>query len=145
MASFVFNVSKGRAAHFLDLPGATDGLVIVPLESSGLENQATLTDKGTLSAVLAGTTNEQTSMGRKTVTTVTAGVDNSSDRYTATIPSVTWTGASGNAVGGVVICYAPDTSSGDDSTLVPITYHDWPVAPSGSDLTLTLDNFYISH
>ena len=40
----------------------------MPIETAGLEADATLIDVDTLTALLAGTTNEQTTMGRKTLT-----------------------------------------------------------------------------
>ena len=144
MTSFVFNVVKGRVASYLDLVPANSALVVVPIELGGLELPSVLEDKTSLSDVLSGTTNEQTTLGRKTLTAVTAGVDNSLDRYSASLTAQTWTAATGNQVGGVLICYDADTTSGTDSDLVPLTFHEWNVTPSGDDITIYLNNFYVA-
>lgn len=144
MTSFVFNVVKGRVASYLDLDPANSALVVVPIEFSGLESKSVLEDKVSLSDVLSGTTNEQTTLGRKTSTSVTSGVDNVTNRYTASIDEQVWVSASGNAIGGILVCYDPDTTTSTDSDLIPITFHDWPITPTGSDITIYLANFYVA-
>lgn len=141
--SFVFNSAKGRAAVWLDMAGTSDALVIVPLEATGLETDEVLRDKATLADVLSGSTNEQTTLGRKTVTSASVTLDLTADRLVASVADQTWTAASGNDVGAVVVCYDPDTSLGaDDSRLRPITKHEFPRVLSGVDLPLYLTNFY---
>lgn len=139
MSDFVFNTAKGRAAHFAGLPAANDALVAVPLEAAGLEADATLKDYTTLQALLAGTSNEQTTMGRKTLTLVTSTINNASDWVDVDAADFTWVAATGNPVGAVVICYDPDTTTGTDADLVPLTKHDFVVTPGGADITAQVD------
>ncbi|MFD3835311.1 hypothetical protein ACFWWC_03515 [Streptomyces sp. NPDC058642] len=142
MANIVFNVALGRLAHYASLPATNDALIMVPLEASGLVADATMRDYDTLSDVLAGATNEQTSnMTRKTLASVTVTVNDTDNRVDLDAADVTWTAATGNAIGAVLICYDPDTTGGDDTTIIPLTKHDVSMTPDGSDFTLTIADF----
>jgi hypothetical protein len=99
-------------------------------------------DYDTLSDLLAGASNEQTTMGRKTVTSVSVTVNDTNDRVDIDIADQTWTAASGNAISALVICYDPDTTGGTDADLVPLTKHDFAITPDGSDVTATITDFY---
>lgn len=136
MADFTFNIAKGFEAWYASLPGANDALVVVVLEAAGLEADATLKDHDNLQALLAGTSNEQTTMGRKVITTVTSTIDDTNDwrDIDITVDPV-WTGALGNIVGALLVCYDPDTTSGTDAEIIPITKHDFVVTPNGGDIT----------
>ncbi|MFJ6061603.1 hypothetical protein ACIQHU_01040 [Streptomyces tendae] len=141
MANIVFNVALGRLAHYASLPATNDGLVMVPLEATGLVDDGVMRDYDTLDAILTGASNEQATMGRKPLTSVTATVDDANDRVNLDAADVTWTAAGGNAVGAVVICYDPDTTTGTDADLIPLTKHDVTMTPDGSDFTLTISDF----
>lgn len=134
MADLVFNISKGKVGHYATLPAANDALVVVVLESSGLVADATMKDYDTLDAILAGASNEQTTMGRKTLTSVVGTVDDTNDWLDVDAADITWTAATGNAVGALVVCYDPDTTAGTDADLIPLTKHDFVVTPSGVDV-----------
>ncbi len=141
MADFTFNISKGMGAYYASLPAANDALIVIPLEASGLEADATLKDYDNVSALLAGSTNEQTTAGRKTVTSVSVTVDDTNDRVDIDIADQTWTGLTGNAIGALLIAYDVDTTGGNDTNLIPLTKHDWAITPDGSDVTATVANF----
>lgn len=142
MANLVFNRALGMVSYYASLPAANDGLVLVPLESSGLETDAVLRDKDDLAAVVAGTTNEQTTVGRKTLASVTVTVDDTNDRVAIDAADVTWTSPTGNAIGAVVICYDPDTTTGTDADLIPLTKHDVTWTPDGNNFALTISDFF---
>ena len=142
MANIVFNIALGRVASLAALPAANDALVAVPLEAAGLVTDATMRDYDDLVALLAGASNEQTTMGRKTLTGVTVTVDDTLDRVAIDCADITWTAATGNAVGAVVICYDPDTTGGTDADLVPLTKHDVALTPDGNNFTLSVADFY---
>ncbi|MFM9589880.1 hypothetical protein ACKI1J_14845 [Streptomyces scabiei] len=142
MANITFNVALGRAAALAALPAASDALILVPLEASGLESDAVLRDKDTLADLVAGTTNEQTTVGRKTLTGVTVTVDDTADRVNIDAADVTWTAPTGNAVGAVVICYDPDATGGTDADLIPVTKADVAWTPDGNNFTLTIADFF---
>lgn len=136
MANLVLNIAKGRVAHLASLPAANDALVVVPLEASGLVSDATMRDYDTLDAILAGATNEQTTMGRKILTGVTVTVNDTDDRVEVDADDPVWTAATGNPVGAAVICYDPDTTGGTDADLIPLVKLDMSVTPAGGNVTL---------
>lgn len=142
MADFVFNIAKGKVKYYAELPATNDALIVIPIEATGLETDATLKDYDDVAALIAGTSNEQTTGGRKTVTTATVTVDDTNDRVDIDIADQVWTGLTGNALGALIIAYDPDTTGGTDSTLVPLTKHDFAITPDGTDVTATITNFY---
>lgn len=144
MASFVFNVAKGKYGAYAELTGgANDALILIPLETSGLESQSVLEDKADFAAVVAGTTNEQTTAGRKTLASVTSAVDNTNNRWNVDAADVVYSGvAASNAVAGFVVCYDPDTTAGTDSTLVPLSFHELAWTPDGNQFTITVSDLF---
>lgn len=145
MANFVFNIAKGRVAELYNRVDTNDAansaLIILVLATSGLESDATLIDVDTVTALVAGTTNEVTNSGyaRKTLTDsdITAMTpDDTNDRMDLDIPDQTWTAvAAGDGWSKLVIAYDNDTTGGTDSNLIPLTAHDFVVTPDGSDIT----------
>lgn len=135
MANFVFNIAKGKVAHYATLPAANDALIAVPIETTGIVSDATMIDYATLSDLLAGASNEQTTMGRKTLASVAVTVDNTNDRTDVDFADPVWAGATGNAISALVICYDPDTTGGTDADIIPLTKHDFVVTPNGGDIT----------
>lgn len=120
MADIVFNQALGKVAYYASLPGTNDGLVLVPIEATGLETDAVLRDYDNLGAILAAANNEQTTMGRKALASVTVSIDDSNDRVAIDAADVTWSAAGGNPVGALIVCYDPDTTTGTDADLVPL-------------------------
>lgn len=135
MADFVFNFAKGKVAYYATLPAASDALIVVPLETTGLEADATLKDYDDLASLLAGTSNEQTTMGRKTLASVTVTPDDTNERIDVDAADVTWTGATGNAISKLLICYDGDTGAGTDANIIPLVALDCALTPDGSDFT----------
>ncbi|MFI1371361.1 hypothetical protein ACH4UY_05025 [Streptomyces longwoodensis] len=143
MATIVFNTALGRVASLAALPAVNDGLVLIALEASGLETDAVLRDKDDFASLVAGATNEQTTVGRKPLAGVTVTVDDTADRVSIAASNVTWTSPTGNPVGAVVICYDPDTTTGTDADLIPLTKHDVAWTPDGNSFTLNVSgDFY---
>lgn len=150
MSNIVFNVGKGRIVEIYNRVKSNDpansALILVPIETSGLEADATLIDADTLAAVIAGTTNEQTTMGRKVLTdselAALPAPDDGNDRYDVSLPAVTWTAASGNAISKILVAYDPDTTGGDDTAIVPLTMFDAAATPDGNDLVLQTGVFF---
>jgi hypothetical protein len=150
VANIVFNIAKGRVIEFYNRvennDPSTSALILVPIETSGLESDATLIDKDDLAAVLSGTTNEQTTMGRKTLTDTELAAlpapTDASDYYEISLPTVTWTAATGNAISKILVCYDADTGTGTDSNIIPLTMFDFAVTPDGSDIQMTTGAFF---
>jgi hypothetical protein len=139
VANVVFNIAKGMVNYYATLPAANDALIAVPIETSGIVSDATMIDYDDLSALLAGASNEQSTMGRKTLASVTSTTDDSNDRRVADAADFTWTAATGNAISAIVICYDPDTTGGSDSDLIPLVKLDAVVTPAGGDINAVFD------
>jgi hypothetical protein len=142
MAQITFNVALGRAASLAALPAASDALILIPLEASGLEADSVLRDKDTFADVVSGTTNEQTTVGRKTLSSVTVTVNDTADRVEIDAADVSWTSPTGNAIGAMVVCYDPDSGTGTDADLIPITKADVSWTPDGTTFTLSIADFF---
>jgi hypothetical protein len=138
MGNISFNASRARVGYYASLPATSDALILVPIEATGLETDATLQGYATLAALLAASNNEQTTMGRKTLTGVT--LDETANPATIDAADVTWASATGNAVGAVVLCYVPDTGTSTDANMVPLAKYDYVVTPSGVSLPATINN-----
>jgi hypothetical protein len=143
MGDIAFNISKAQVGYYATLPAANDALVAVVLEATGLEADSVLTDYDTLAAILAGTTNEQTTMGRKTLSSVASTVDDTNNRVDLSAADLVWASATGAATGAVVICYDPDTTTGTDADLIPLSKHDFIQTPSGVSLSFQLSSAFL--
>jgi hypothetical protein len=142
MADFCFNIAKGKAGQYIqnvkDGSPANSRLKVIPLETTGLEADATLKDYDEVAALLAGTSNEQATMGRKTVTgaNLTLTVDDTNERFDVDMVDIVWTAATGNAISALLVVYCPDgVTPGADTTFIPLTNHAFVVTPDGSDIT----------
>ncbi len=150
MANIVFNIAKGRVVELYNRVESNDptnsALILVPIETDGLESDATLIDADTLAALLSGDTDEQTTMGRKTLTdsdlASLPAPDDGNDRYDVSLPTVTWTAATGNAISKIAVCYDPDTTGGTDANIIPLTMFDFAITPDGSDVEMTGGVFF---
>lgn len=150
MANIVFNIAKGRVVEFYNRvennDPANSAIILVPIETTGLEADATLIDVDTLTALIAGTTNEQTTMGRKTLTDADLAAlpapDDTNDRYDVSLPTTTWTGATGNAISKIAVCYDNDTTAGTDANIIPLTMFDFAQTPSGAAIEMTTGVFF---
>lgn len=142
MANLTFNIALGRVVHYSTLPAAADALILVPIETTGIEADATLRDHDNLSVLLAGTSNEQTTLGRKTITAVTVTVDDTLERVDVDFADQVYVGADGNAISAFVLGYDPDTGVGTDVDIIVLTKHDFVADPDTTDLTVTVNNFF---
>ena len=150
MANIVFNIAKGRVAELYNRVKSNDpansALVLIPIETSGLEADSVLVDKDTLADVLAGATNEQITMGRKVLTDVDLAAfpapDDANDRMDLALPTVSWAAASGNGISKILVAYDSDTTGGTDANIVPLTLFDFAQTPSGSEIQMIGGPFY---
>lgn len=139
MADFAFNIAKGRHGYFAQLGAASDALIAVPIETTGLESDATLKDYDTLGALLAAANNEQSTMGRKTLASVTSAQNDTTDKWVVDCADITWTAATGNAVSKLIVCVDLDTGAGADTDIIPLYAYDFVVTPAGGDITATIN------
>lgn len=150
MANIVFNIAKGRIVEYYNRVKSNDpansAIILVPIETVGLETDAVLMDTASLAALIAGTTNEQITMGRKVLTDIELAAlpapDLVNDRYDVALPTTTWTGATGNAISKIAVCYDNDTATGTDANIIPLTMFDFAQTPSGADIQMTGGVFF---
>ena len=141
MSDGVFNISKGRAGYYATLPAANDALIIVLLKVAQADD--TLIDHDTLAAILAAANTECdfTNYARKTITSVTSTIDDTADRAYADFADQNYVnagGATNNSIVKAIVSYDPDTTGGTDSSIIPLTHHDYIFTTVGADLPLEL-------
>ena len=57
--------------------------------------------------------------------------------------TVTWTTpTAGSNTTGLLVCYDANTTSGDDTNLIPLTHHTFAVTADGNDVVLSVGNFF---
>lgn len=143
MADLAFNISKGRATAFFDRVDSNDpaNSVLVLMAVKTVEADATLVDRADFAAILANGTVEATNANyaRKIIddaALATPAVDNANDRFGLTIPIQTWGSPAVAAAGGawvaLILGYDSDSTSGTDSSIIPIAKYDFAITPDGS-------------
>lgn len=149
MASFMYNISKGRQAEFFyrvaNNDPAASGIIVIPLSASGTEAEGQ--DYDTVSAVLGGTADERTSggWGRKTLTDSSSPAiaapspDDSNNRFACLLPALTWTTPSAsNNTTGLLVAYFSNTANADNNALsLPICHLDFAITTDGNDVVTT--------
>ncbi len=50
-----------------------------------------------------------------------------------------YSSAAGSAWTDLIVAYDNDSTSGTDSSVVPLTLHDFAITPSGSDITVQIN------
>lgn len=123
-APFEFNIAKGRSNELANLTGATDSLILVLVQTTGLESDATLKDYATLSALLAAANDECTFTGyaRRTLASVVVAVNNAGDNQnTDAADPASWTntGGASQGCGAALVCYVP-SSGAADTLIIPM-------------------------
>ncbi|MEU1880854.1 hypothetical protein ABZ470_26405 [Streptosporangium sp. NPDC020072] len=147
MADFQFNVSKGRAVELYrrvkigDPAGSV--LLVVALAAAGVEPDAVLRDKDTLADVLSGSTEAANAgyarkvLGGASLDIVTP--DDANDWVDLTLPDQTWANVqAGTDWSKLLICYRPGAAV-TDADVTPLTAHDFPIRPDGSNVVAQVD------
>jgi hypothetical protein len=150
MASFVFNIAKGRVVEYYERvknnDPANSAIILIPLAAG--DTEANRQDDDNVSVFLAAAPNEAGgSWGRKTLSDAELAAfpapDDTNNRYAVAVPSTTWTTPSiGQDTVALLIAYDPDTTSGTDTSLIPLTYHDFAVTADGNDVVLNVGDFF---
>ena len=156
MASGVFNVAKGRNNELVRRVDGNDpansALIVVLFKL--IVADGTLEDFDDLGAIIADAGNTEadfTNYARKVLTDADVSaptVDDTSNHQQSQIPNQTHTNAGGtldNDLVKMLICYDSDTTSGTDSGIIPMTYHDLVHTTDGTSFTTRfLTNFHRS-
>src|SRR4051812_40793184 len=144
MAPFIFDSAKGRWVEKFLLPVGGDNIVVVLLQSTGLQADATLNNYATLSALLSAGNTEATftNYSRKVLAAadITVSINTGTHINTVDIVDQVWNaagGAANNNIGALITCYRP-TSGSADSAILPLTKHDYVISTTGGNLTATV-------
>jgi hypothetical protein len=146
VADLVFNIAKGRVAELYNRVDTNDAanavLLVIALNANGATD-ATLRDYDTMTAIEGdASAAEVTNSGYARKVLADADLtafapDDTNDRVDLDIPDQTWTAVgAGSAWTDIIIAYDNDSTAGTDSSVVPLTLHDFAVTPSGSDITM---------
>lgn len=147
MGNFAHNRMKGRtveAAERVNANDPTNSVFLVALiAATGVESDATLTDKDDWAGLVEGATNFATNTGstRKSLDQaggITVTYDDTNDRVDVDIPDQTWTAVANDGTGAisdVAVGYDSDSTGGSDTSVLPMSFHDFAVTPDGSDVT----------
>lgn len=137
MAAGIFNVAKGRIARYADLPGGSDELVAVLLQS-GQEADATLEDYDDLAALLVPAANSEatfTGYSQQTLTTVNVTVDDGADQVTVDCDDPSWSPTTAQDLGKIIFCYDPDGTN-TAANMIPLFHDDFAVTtPTSGTVT----------
>lgn len=144
MANYVFGTTGlGRVAAYVSdvLAGGNDAIVWIPMATSGTAEQAEALT--TFQAVEADANfSEQThaSWGRITQDETGDGLavafDATNNRVECDSNDLVWASPdTGNNTVGIIACYDPDTTGGDDSTLIPLVHLDMVVTANDQQVT----------
>jgi hypothetical protein len=146
MSNFVFSYAKGRWIDKYSLPLGTDNILVVLLQSTGLQADATLGTYQYLSQLTAAGNLEATftNYTRQVLsgTSITISVNTSTAVTTVSIPTQVWNaagGATNNTLGALLTCYRPASNSTDASVLL-LTKHDFAITTTGGNLTATISS-----
>jgi hypothetical protein len=144
MADLIHNIGKGRGVELARRSNAgddTNGALIISVWNTSDTDDA-VRDADTVAAIeaLAATT-ERTTVNwgaRKTVAdaNVTLTLDDTANEYRVDIPDQTWTAVpAANNSTDLGSAYDADTTTGADTALIPLSWHDFVVTTDGSDVT----------
>lgn len=142
-----FNATKDRiGALVLDAQGSGADILVVLLQSAGLQADGVMRDHATLGSLLAANAEATfTNYVRKTLASPTRTVDNTLDRVllggapVGTPLALLYTSAGGttnNTLAKAVFVYAPTAAA--DSAILPLMAIPISAATDGNNITLTL-------
>jgi len=147
MANYVFAVALGKIGSYVAdiLAGGNDAIIWIPMASSGTAEQAeTLNDFAAVEA--DANFAEQTGTGWSRITHDETGdglayaFDATNNRGEADSNDLVWAGPSSGNTTGLIACYDPDTTTGTDSTLVPLVHLDMVVTANGQQVTFQFNS-----
>ncbi|MGI9499410.1 MAG: hypothetical protein ACR2P3_05200 [Geminicoccaceae bacterium] len=150
MANIVPNIAKGRVNELMIRVATNDpansAIVVLLLKAS--VSDAALRDFDDLRSLLADGGNTEadfTNYRRKVLTDseVTAPTpDDDNDRQDADLPDLTFANAGGdtnNNLLKLIVAYDPNSTSGNDADIIPLSIQDFRATTDGNDLTATIN------
>jgi len=150
MAAITPNVAKGRVNELARRINANDPansvFVLVALVSS--TPLATFKDYDTLAQIIAdGGTDEAAHTGYARIVLdntdgITVTVDDSGDLQFVDFPDQAFEDVDGDDddITHLVVGYDPDSTGGDDTSIVPVNVSDFAISPNGGDINVVVDS-----
>jgi hypothetical protein len=134
MADFLFNIAKGAFVEKVRDASTAIGMLLL----IAADTDDAMRDTDTVAALLATAANEATdgSYARKTGITGTITVDDTNNRVDVDCPDQTWTALAGAEILDLVT-FIEEAAA--DATRIPLSLHDFPITPDGSDVTAVLN------
>lgn len=152
MADFIFNRSKGRLVEFAERINANDpanSVFQIALWNT-TATDATLRDLDTVAQIESDANTAELTSGtnanyaRKTINDasgMTITYDDTNDRVDVDIADQTWTAlGAGTAITDLSSAYDSDSTGGTDANQIPVSWHDFPITPDGSDVTAVINS-----
>lgn len=151
MGTLVANIAKGRVAELHNRVKVGDPaaarLYVIPI-SRGAVTDAQLADADDFAAMVTLGVTERTASGWNRKTLAAADLtaiapDDTNDRMAADSIDLTWTAVAlaGGAITDLVYCYA-SVATPTNAQLLPLTVHDFPITPDGTDVVATVADYY---
>ncbi|SRR5258706_1349599 len=127
MGVFIPNIAKGRVAELGALAAANDAFIWALFKAAGLETDAVLRDKVSMTDFVSGATDEAdfTGYARVTATGVIVTVDQANDWVLVTANNPSWSPTTAQGLGKIGLFYDYDTTGGTDSSLIPVFVDDY--------------------
>jgi hypothetical protein len=147
MADLVFNRAKGRVIEYYNRVKSNDPansvIIVIPVDATGVADD-TINNFDTLADLFANGISERSTGGwnRKTLTdadlVVLPNPDDTANNFTIALPDLTWPAVSAGLVTDLVVAYDSDSTTGTDANIVPLTFHDFPITPDGTDVVANI-------
>lgn len=137
MAAGIFNIAKGRLAHYASLPAASDALVAVLLSAAEVDDTLNnYDDLGSLLAAVGNTEATFTGYSRQVLSGVTVTVDDTGNNVKVDCNDPQWSPTSAESLVKLVVCYDGDTGAGTDANIIPLFFDDFVVTtPTSGTVT----------
>lgn len=150
MADFAYNIAKGRVVELFNRVKAGDPsasrLYLIPVSVAAVTD-ATLKDLDDFAAIITAGVTERTANGwnRKTLAAAdlaALAADDTNDRMPLDAGDQLWTpGPTVGAVTDLIICYASVVTP-TNAQITPLTQHDYPITPDGSEVLALIADFF---
>lgn len=150
MASFVYNISLGRAVEFyqrVDLGDPSTALLVVTAINTSA-GDATLKDLDTFQQIIDRVdTNEVTNTGYTRKSFNAAGLaatnpDDVSDVWELDVGDITWAAVQAGTSWTDLIFNYNQQGNNVAANFTPMTQHDFNITPDGSDITAVVNVFF---
>lgn len=144
MTSIINTFSLGRFVEKCSLPLGTDGILVIPLQSTGLPTDTVLRNSTNLGAIFTagGLEATFTNYGARRVLTapdITITTNTSTFLVNVAFATQNWAAAGGavnNTISKIVIAYRPTSGTADSGCLVLAT-QDYSATTTGGALTIS--------